>query len=100
VPVDHTFVVVSTAYVVPPRRVHREPFTEIVLAADQSPDAARYVYATRDPLIEQRAIEAEGHDTRFHILSKGTLEGLKREYRALVSLEPVRLRSPYRRRAS
>jgi hypothetical protein len=91
-----SYVVVSTAHVVPPARVHRAPFCEIVLAADQSPDARCYVFATRDPKIIDRALAAEGYDTRFSITAGGVLEGLRREYRVLRSLVPLTAR----RRAS
>lgn len=91
--VEHSYVVVSTAHVVPQARTHRAPFCEIVLAADQSRDARHYVFATRDPKIIERALAAEGFETRFTIEAAGVLQGLKREYRVLVNLQRVRRRA-------
>jgi len=63
---EPSFVIVSTAYVVPPAKWGQAPYFEIVLAFDHA-DAAHLheVYVSRDEALYRRALSAEGFPQRF-----------------------------------
>jgi hypothetical protein len=84
-----TFVVVATAYVVPPPAWNRPPYVEVVVGYDHDPAHARQTFATRDAAIADAAIAAEGTDTRFALRAAGALDGARTVVRQLVALEVV-----------
>jgi hypothetical protein len=84
-----TFVIVSTAYVVPPEKWNRAPYVEIVLGYDHTADSPRQIFATRDETIIERALAAECTERRFTADAGGMLEGTRHAYRLILALTPV-----------
>src|SRR5215831_12018501 len=84
-----SYVIVATAYVTPARHLGRDPYFEIVAAADLDPSSARYAFATRDETIIARAVAAEGTDQRFALTWRGVIPAPKRDYLHLATLEAV-----------
>lgn len=62
-----TFVIVSTAYVVPPPRFAESPYLEIVAGQSHDADAPRLTVITRDAALAARALDLEGSEHRVHI---------------------------------
>jgi len=64
-PAVRSYVIIATAYVVPPPRSDAAPYFEIIAAPDHAKYAPRVVLRTTDPTLYARALDAEGTDARF-----------------------------------
>jgi hypothetical protein len=67
-----SFVIISTRYVVPPRRFQETPYLEIIAGPNYDDDAPRVTLITRDETLADRAIALEGFDERVVLTWKKT----------------------------
>ena len=88
-PPGSSYLIIATAYVVPPPRSNDRPYFEIIVAPDRARYAPRVVLRTENPTLYAQALDAEGTEKRFAIGSLPRRRSATRLELELLALDEV-----------